>query len=193
MEHLSKGQHVDEQRRLALASARGAVLELGFGTGLNFLHYPGSVTHVTAVDCELMKPQQVKQRITNAPVSITPMYFDASRGLPFANEHFDTVVTTWTLCSIKHVIPALTEIRRVLKRDGYYLFLEHGLSDDPHVARRQNLLSPVVKTIGAGCRMNRRIDALIRTSGLRIITLDRYVIQQTPRILGEIYRGSATV
>lgn len=193
MERLSAGQHVNEQRRLALAAARGEVLELGFGTGLNFLHYPRSVTHVTAVDCELMRPRKVERRIADAPVSITPMYRDASRGLPFANSSFDTVITTWTLCSISDVIPALTEIGRVLRRDGNYLFLEHGRSDDPSVARRQNLLSPVVKIIGAGCHMNRRIDDLIRQSGLRIVTLDRFVMPETPRILGEMYRGAATV
>lgn len=105
MERLSAGQHVNEQRRLALAAALGEVLELGFGTGLNFLHYPLSVTHVTAVDCELMRPRKVEQRIADAPVSITPMYRDASRGLPFANSSFDTVITTWTLCSIGDAIP----------------------------------------------------------------------------------------
>ena len=102
-------------------------------------------------------------------------------------------LTTWTLCSVRDVIAALTEIGRVLKRDGSYLFLEHGRSDDPRIARRQNLLSPVVKMIGAGCRMNRRIDDLIRQSGLQITALDRFVMPETPRILGEMYRGVATV
>lgn len=193
MERLSAGQHVDEQRRLALAGARGEVLELGFGTGLNFLHYPPSVTHVTALDCERMRPRQVERRIADAPVPITAMYRDASRGLPFANKSFDTAITTWTICSISDVIPALTEIGRVLRQDGIYLFLEHGRSDDPGVARRQNLMSPVVRMIGAGCQMNRRIDALITQSGLCIVTLDRFIMPETPRVLGEMYRGAATV
>src|SRR5437879_5157786 len=86
MELLSAGKVVDEQRRLVLAGARGEVLELGFGTGLNFPHYPPSVTHVTAIDCERMGPGEVERRIGDAPVPITAMYRDASRGLPFANE-----------------------------------------------------------------------------------------------------------
>ena len=187
------GHHVDEQRWLALAGAQGDVLEIGFGTGHNFLHYPVRVTHVTAVDCEVMRPRQVKRRIASAPVPIATIYRDASSGLPFANNSFDTVVTTWTLCSIRNVLPALAEIRRVLRHDGNYLFLEHGCSDDLRVARRQNLLSPVVKTIGAGCQMNRHIDDLIRQSGLQIRTLDRFLMPETPRILGEMYRGVATV
>jgi ubiquinone/menaquinone biosynthesis C-methylase UbiE len=191
MERFSAGQSADEQRRLTLVPARGDVLEIGFGTGRNFSHYPVRVTHVTAVDCEVMFPQQVKRRIAGAPVPITTIYGDASRRLPFANNSFDTVVTTWTLCSIRNVNPALTEIRRVLRRDGNYLFLEHGCSDDLRVARRQKLLSPVVKMIGAGCQMNRAIDDLIRRSGLQISTLDRFVMPETPRILGEMYRGIA--
>lgn len=106
MERLSAGRHVDEQRHLALALARGEVLEIGFGTGLNFSHYPRSVTHVTAVDSEPMRLREVERRIADAPVSITSMYRDASRGLPFANSSFDTVITTWTLCSISDIIPA---------------------------------------------------------------------------------------
>ena len=193
IDRLMAGHHVDEQRWLALAGAQGDVLEIGFGTGHNFSHYPVRVNHVTAVDCEVMRPRQVKRRIAGAPVPITTIYRDASSGLPFANNSFDTVVTTWTLCSIRNVLPALAEIRRVLRHDGNYLFLEHGCSDDPRVARRQNLLSPVVKTIGAGCQMNRHIDDLIRQSGLQIRTLDRFLMPETPRILGAMYRGVATV
>ena len=191
MEQFSAGPHVDEQRRLALATAQGEVLEIGFGTGRNFSHYPVRVTHVTALDCEIMRPQQVKRRSADAPVPITTIYKDASSGLPFADNSFDTVVTTWTLCSIRNVIPALNEIRRVLRPDGNYLFLEHGCSDDPHVARKQTLFAPVVKAIGAGCQMNRHIDDLISRSGLQIIALDRFVMPETPRILGEMYRGVA--
>ena len=125
IDRLLAGHHIDDQRRLALAPARGEVLEIGFGTGHNFLHYPVRVTHVTAVDSELMRPQQTKRRIASAPVPITTIYLYASLGLPFANDSFDTVITTWTLCSIRDVIPALAEIRRVLRHDGNYLFLEH--------------------------------------------------------------------
>ena len=72
------GHHVDQQRRLALVPARGEVLEIGFGTGHNFSHYPEHVTHVTAVDCEVMRPQQVKRRVAGAPVPIITVYRDAS-------------------------------------------------------------------------------------------------------------------
>lgn len=191
METLSKGPETAEQRRLTLARARGEVLEIGFGTGHNFPHYPKSVNHLTALDRERMLPHKVEQRIARAGVPVTRVHLDASRGLPFPDNSFDTVVTTWTLCSISNVVAALMEIGRVLRPDGSYLFLEHGRSEDPRVARRQDLFSPMIRIIGAGCRMNRRIDQLVLQARLQLVTLDRFQMPETPRILGEMYRGVA--
>ena len=191
MEWLSAGQHVEEQRRLTLAAARGQVLEIGFGTGFNFAHYPRSVVHVTAVDRERMQPRKVQDRVAAAPVPIKTVCLDASCRLPFEDNSFDTVVTTWTLCSIADVGAALAEIGRVLKRNGSYLFLEHGRSEDARLARRQDLVTPIVRVVGAGCRMNREIDQVISSAGLEIVALDRFPMPDTPRILGEIYRGVA--
>lgn len=114
-----------------------------------------------------MQPRKVQDRIAAASVPITPMYQDASRGLPFDDCSFDTVVTAWTLCSIDNVESALGEIGRVLKPSGSYLFLEHGRSADLRVVRRQDFIAPAVRVVGAGCRMNRRIDRLISEAGLR--------------------------
>ena len=191
LEWCSAGPDTEEQRRVALASARGEVLEIGFGTGRNFPLYPTSVSRVLAVDCERMQPRKVLDRIAASPVPITPIYQDASRRLPFGDNSFDTVVTTFTLCSIDDVESACREIGRILKPTGSYLFLEHGHSTNPKVARQQDLLAPVVRVVGAGCRMNREIDRLISDSGLQILALDRFAMPNTPRILGEMYRGVA--
>lgn len=191
MDRLLSGPRFDEQRRLALAPARGKVLEIGFGTGLNFPHYPRQAVCVTAIDDRRMRTGLVNRRIATAGLPIATAYRDASEELPFADSIFDTVVTTWTLCSIQHAVPALREIRRVLKQDGVYLFLEHGCSDDPKVAHRQNLLGPIVQRIGSGCQMNRRIDELILLAGLKIVTLHRYRMAGVPLGLGEMYRGVA--
>src|SRR6185436_18610907 len=104
---------------------------------------------------------------------------------------FDGVVTTLTLCSIADVEFALNEIRRVLKADCGYAFFEHGRSDDLRVAKRQDFWNPLQKIIACGCNMNRPIDRLIRGAGMKMIELDRYQLPDTPRILGEIYRGVA--
>ena len=111
--------------------------------------------------------------------------------MPFADGEFDTVVTTLTLCSIDDVMAALAEMRRVLKPDGQFLFFEHGRSDDANVAARQDRFNPLQKVIGAGCNMNRPIDALIRQAGFEVSELERFVMPHSPRILAEMYRGIA--
>jgi ubiquinone/menaquinone biosynthesis C-methylase UbiE len=182
---------VQEQRRQALAPLHGYVLEIGFGTGLNLPFYPDQVTKLTALDSERMIPKRVQKRIADARVPVEQLQLDASGRLPFDADVFDGVVTTLTLCSIADVGSALVEIRRVLKSDGEYAFLEHGRSDDPRVAKRQDFWNPIQKLIACGCNMNRPIDVLIEGAGLKMIELDRYQLPDTPRVLGEIYRGVA--
>src|SRR5881398_1054884 len=111
--------------------------------------------------------------------------------LPFPDERFDCVVTTLTLCSIRDPVAALRQIRRVLKPEGTYVFLEHGRSDDERVARRQDFFNPLQRRVGCGCNINRRIDALIREAGLEVRSLERYVLRGNPRIMAEMYRGTA--
>jgi ubiquinone/menaquinone biosynthesis C-methylase UbiE len=127
-----------EQRRRALEPLQGHVLEIGFGTGLNLPFYPDRVTKLTVLDSERMLPKRVEKRIARARVPVEQLKLDASGRLPFEDDGFDGIVTTLTLCSIAEVESALTEIRRVLKPGGEYVFLEHGRSDDPRVAKRQD-------------------------------------------------------
>jgi ubiquinone/menaquinone biosynthesis C-methylase UbiE len=180
-----------EYRRQALESARGATLEIGFGTGLNLPHYPPAVTHLTVIDSENMLRALVERRIAECPIPVAKMQLDVQGHLPFANHSFDSVVSTMTLCSIENPAPALAEIRRVLKPNGQFIFLEHGRSDDPHLARWQDRLNPLQKIIGAGCNMNRRIDEMITTSGFEISRLDRFLTPEAPRLLAEMYSGVA--
>lgn len=182
---------VDKQRRQALAPLHGHVLEIGFGTGLNLQFYPDQVTKLTALDSERMLPKMVDKRIAQARVPVEQLQLDASGRLPFEDDVFDGIVTTLTLCSIADVESALSEIRRVLKPDGEYVFLEHGRSDDPRVATRQDFWNPIQKIIACGCNMNRPIDLLIMGADMEMIQLDRYQLPDTPRVLGEIYRGIA--
>jgi len=180
-----------EYRRRALEPARGETLEIGFGTGLNLPYYPEAVTNLTAIDSENMLEDRVAKRIASCPLPVTRMRLDAQGRLPFEDHSFDTVVTTLTLCSIPDTAPALAEIRRVLKLGGRFVFFEHGRSDDPRVARRQDRFNPIQKIIGAGCNMNRKIDDLIENAGFEITALDRFLLPNAPRILAEMYRGLA--
>jgi len=182
---------VARERRNALDRAQGSVLEIGFGTALNLRHYPPAVSKLTVVDPNSMLADRVARRISEARMPVERFHLDASGGLPFEDESFDTVVTTFTLCSIDEVEPALREIRRVLRPSGLYIFLEHGRSGDPRVARRQDFFNPVQKLIACGCHLNRPIGNLIRESAFRIVELDCFQMPGMPRIMGECYRGIA--
>jgi len=183
-------RHFGEERKVALAPARGDVLEIGFGTGLNLPHYPPGVRRLVALDAVDLLPLRTAQRIVRAPFPVERVELTAEQ-LPFPDTHFDCAVSTWTLCSIPDALAALRELRRVLKPDGVFVFLEHGRSDQPRVAQWQDRLNPIQRVMGVGCNLNRPIDTLIRDAGFAITHLDRYAIAGEPRIMAEMYRGTA--
>jgi ubiquinone/menaquinone biosynthesis C-methylase UbiE len=183
---------IRDERRTALADLHGHVLEIGFGTGLNLTCYPPEVTRLTTLDNEEMLRELVAKRINNAHMPVTQLRIDANARLPFEDNSFDGVATTFTLCSIRDVQSALSEIHRVLVPDGKYVFLEHGRSDEPGVARRQDFLNPIQQWVACGCNLNRPIDQLVRNANLQILKLDRYCLANTARIFGEMYRGVAS-
>lgn len=180
-----------EHRREALAGAGDRLLEVGFGTGLNLPCYPESVESLTAGDPERVLEERVARRIAAVPFPVLRVRLDAA-GLPFPDGAFDTVVSTWTLCTIPEPVAALREARRVLASGGHLLFMEHGRSDDPRVARWQDRLNPIENLLGRGCNLNRRIDHLILEAGFEIRRLERFLMPKAPRVLGEVYRGEAT-
>lgn len=189
---LGTGQ-VHKLRRKTLTGINGEVLEIGFGTGLNLAHYTHEVRHLTTIEPERVLPERVSQRIAAAPFPVRQLHLDAAGKLPLDDDSFDFVVSTFTLCSIQEVVAALREVRRLLKPDGRFVFLEHGRSDDAGIARWQDRLNPVQKVLGCGCHLNRPIDQLIKAGGLEITTLDRFVMEGAPQITGEMYRGTAVI
>lgn len=184
-------RQVDSLRSETLAGARGAVLEVGFGTGLNLRHYPKAVEKVVALDPLRALEQRVSERIAGARFPVERVSRLADDHLPFDDGSFDCVVTTWTLCSVEEPVAALSEMRRVLRDDGVYLFIEHGRSDDPTTARWQRRLNPLQRRIAGGCRLDRPIDELVASGGFEIRGLDRFVHDPGPRALSEMYRGHA--
>lgn len=131
-----------EYRHRALADARGDVLEIGFGTGLNLTCFPAAVERLTLIDPAKLLSHRVARRIAAAPMPIEQAYLNAER-LPFEAGRFDTVVSTWTLCTIPDAAAALSEVLRVLKPSGKLLFLEHG--------RMQIPKSPSGRIVGTAC------------------------------------------
>jgi ubiquinone/menaquinone biosynthesis C-methylase UbiE len=178
-------------RAALLQPASGEVLEIGFGTGLNLRHYPTTITRLSIVDPATLLPAKVARRMAAAPYPIQTTHVTAEN-LPFPDRQFETVVSTWTLCTIPDPVLALHEVGRVLKPGGRFLFLEHGRSDDRTIAAWQDRLNPIQNVMGCGCHLNRRIDRLITQSGLSIAHLDRFSMQGVPRLVGEMYRGTAT-
>lgn len=173
-----------------LAPASGEVLEIGFGTGLNLPHYPSTVARLYAVDPMDALQRRVAERIAAAPFPVERHRLRADGRLPFDAARFDCAAMTWTLCTIPDPVAALRELRRVLKPGAPLLFIEHGRSDDPKVARFQERWNPIQNRIGAGCNVNRAIDALIRAAGFEFDELDRFKADG-PRFLAEMYRGIA--
>ena len=173
-----------------LAPAFGDVLEIGFGTGLNLRHYPEGVRRLCAVDPMHALERRVAERIAASPFPVERHRLRADGRLPFDDSRFDCAAMTWTLCTIPDPVAALRELRRVLKPGAALLFIEHGRSDDARVARFQERWNPIQNVIGAGCNVNRKIDALIREAGFEFEKLERFKADG-PRFLAEMYRGVA--
>jgi ubiquinone/menaquinone biosynthesis C-methylase UbiE len=178
-------------RDRTLAPARGRILEIGFGTGRNLRHYPPTVKRIEAIDPDLDLDRLSMPRIARAAIEVDFHHLDAAH-LPFEEARFDTVVSTFTLCSIPDVVHALGEIRRVLKPGGQFLFLEHGRSPDPAVARWQDRLNPAWMPLAGGCHLNRPMRALVEDAGLVLGPLQNYYLKRAPRFVGYMTEGVAT-
>lgn len=187
---MSKASYADE-RPLALANASGRILEIGFGTGLNLPHYPAHVKDIVALDINPGMNAMAQRRMLEAGVCVEHHCLNGEI-LPFEDDSFDSVVSTWTLCSIDNLPSALAEIYRVLKSAGKFFFLEHGLADKPSVQKLQHWITPVQKVIGCGCRLNVAIDRALEEAGFRIDKLDKFILSGTTSPLsGSMYRGIA--
>lgn len=185
-------RQVNDLRAEALAQARGDVLDVGFGSGLNLGFYPDAVTRVVGIDPHPVEGlDAMEARIRGARCAVEQCRLRADGALPFDAGRFDCVVTTWALCSIPDPIAALREMGRVLKPDGAYLFIEHGRAPRERVARWQDRLNPIWCRLADGCNMNRAIAALIERSGFEIQRIDRFQ-HSGPALLGHMVRGSAT-
>lgn len=181
---------LEQYRKQAIAGARGVVLEIGVGSGLNLALYGPAVERVCAIDPAPELLRLANQRIGQAVVPVSLVQASAER-LPFADAVFDTVVMTWTLCSIVDPVAALIEMRRVLKRQACLLFVEHGLSSDYRVARWQHGLTPGWRRLAGGCHLDRRIDELIRAAGFRLDALETDYMTG-PKPWTYLYQGRAS-
>jgi ubiquinone/menaquinone biosynthesis C-methylase UbiE len=173
-----------KQRAKVVPLATGRVLELGIGGGLNLGFYnPSTVESVSGVD----PSAELRRRAEHAdrPAGLTVEVRDGTaEALPFEDRSFDTVVCTYTLCSVQDPIRSLQEARRVLKPGGRLLFCEHGLAPDLPVAIWQRRIEPVWKRIAGGCHLTRPVALNLERAGFRLDKLDSMYLPGTPRIAG---------
>jgi ubiquinone/menaquinone biosynthesis C-methylase UbiE len=183
-----KQANFEPYRRRVTGAAHGRVLEIGVGSGINLPLYTGS-THVVGLDPSAKLLSMARAAVGDRSRSIE-LVEGTAEAIPLPDRSVDTVVTTWTLCSIPDLPKALGEVRRVLKPDGRLLFAEHGLAPEPSVVRWQNRLTPLWKRIGGGCHLNRPIDKMIGSAGFRLAKLETGYTKG-PRPMTFMYEGEA--
>ena len=183
---------IQQQRAQLVPRAHGRVLEVGIGTGRNLPFYDRArIGVLSGIDPGLSAMRRrVLARAEAAGLTLEMLPVSAE-SIPAASAHFDTVLTTFTLCSIEDVHAALVEMRRVLKPDGTLLFLEHGAAPDEKVRRWQNRLTPAWKPLAGGCHLNRDIPALLATAGFEVKELKAGYLPG-PRPFTYVFAGAAT-
>ena len=183
-------KRIQRERAALVPSAKGQVLEIGVGSGLNFPFYdPAQVEHLWALE---PSPEMRSLAAPQAARTSFPTEFIGLSGeeIPLEAGSVDTVVTTYTLCTIPDAVRALREMRRVLRPGGHLLFLEHGAAPEAAVRKWQHRLTPVWKRIGGGCHLDRDIAALIAEAGFGIDRIDSFYLPG-PRFLTFTFRGCA--
>ncbi|MFQ5801592.1 MAG: class I SAM-dependent methyltransferase [Candidatus Methylomirabilales bacterium] len=178
-----------ERRRTVTPGLRGKVLEVGFGSGLNLPYYPPEVDRIYAVDPATLGRKLAARRIAACPIPVEFIDVDGDK-LPLETDSMDAVLSTWTLCTIPEVTKALREVRRVLKPGGRLHFLEHGLSPNADVAKWQRRLNPLQRRFAGGCRLDIKIDELIRNIGFEIEGLENFYMKGL-RFGSYMYKGLA--
>jgi ubiquinone/menaquinone biosynthesis C-methylase UbiE len=177
-------------REQLVAGARGRVLEIGIGSGLNLPFYPREVVMLLGLDPSRALLEMAKRHASwvHFPVELCE---GSAEDIPLENEAVDQVVMSWTLCSVADPGRALAEIRRVLRPGGALLFVEHGRAPEPGVARWQDRLTPVWRRLAGGCHLNRPIGRLVRESGLQLSELETGHLIKGLKPFTFHYRGSA--
>ena len=181
---------ITKQREKIVPQAKGCVIEIGIGSGLNLPHYnPQTVTKIIGVDPDDHLWKRSQSRRDNCPIEIERVGL-SGENLPLEDDIADTVLVTYSLCTIPDPVKALREMARVLKAGGKILFTEHGKAPDSGVHKWQNRIDPLWGKIAGGCHSGRDIPDLFTQAGLKLTSLDQMYIPG-PRVLSYNYWGAA--
>ncbi|MDJ0812435.1 MAG: class I SAM-dependent methyltransferase [Woeseiaceae bacterium] len=179
-----------KQREKVVHLARGDVLEIGFGSGLNLPHYrPDKVRRIFALEPSTGMRRKARPNVDASTLDVEFIDLPGER-IPLEDDSVDTVVVTYTLCTIPDATAALEGMRRVLKPGGQLIFCEHGIAPDENIRRWQHRLNGGWRRLAGGCNMNRDIVGLIEKGGFRI-TMDERMYIPGPRILNYNFWGTA--
>ena len=184
---------LSEMRAQLLASASGRTLELGAGTGLNLAHYPDAVTELVLTEPDPYMARRLRERVAREARGhwSAEVIESGAESLPFADGSFDTVVSTLCLCSVDDPERVVAEVRRVLRPDGRFLYLEHVRSEDEGLQRWQDRLERPWGWFGAGCHPNRDTGATLEAGGLTPGHQERDKMPKAPPIVQPLIRGEA--
>jgi len=184
---------IARQRAKIVPQARGRVLEIGAGSGLNLPFYDSAkVESLTCVEPSREIWARAQPQLAAFPVTHVAAGAEAlGAGAGVDDGAFDTVVVTYTLCSMGDALAGLAAMRRAIKPTGTLLFCEHGAAPDANIARWQGRLNPLWKLIAGGCNLNRPIPTLIEASGFAIDTLETMYLPVSPKIAAYNYWGAA--
>ena len=179
------------QRQKVVPLAEGKVLEIGIGSGLNLPFYEKSkIDEVWGLDPS--EELSAMARIVADQESIEVNFISSgAEEIPLPDNHFDSVLITYTMCTIPEVLRANQEIRRVLREDGKMIFCEHGEAPDENIRKWQKRINPFWGRIAGGCNINRKIPSLIQDSGFDIVEMEEMYLPNTPKIAGYNYWGFA--
>ena len=183
---------ISYQRKKIVPEASGTVLEIGIGSGLNSPYYQKSrVNKVIGLDPSEQLCKMAKKTADDNNFSID-FLVNGAEEIELPSNSIDTILLTYTLCSIPEPYIALKEIMRVMKSDGRILFCEHGIAPDEVVQKWQNRINPLWGKLFGGCNINRDIPNILKNGGFKINSLDKMYLPSTPKIVGYNYWGEAS-
>jgi len=182
---------VARQRKKVVPLAEGKVLEVGIGSGLNLPFYDKSkIDELWGLDPS-EELSEMARKVADSEQMEVNFISSGAEEISLPDDHFDSVLITYTMCTIPEVIRANGEIRRVLKNGGKMIFCEHGEAPDENIRKWQKRINPIWGKFAGGCNINRKIPSLIEDSGFDIIELEEMYLPSTPKIAGYNYWGYA--